>query len=140
MKKNKIHQLLHLVAGIITLVYGFDTFEAGDFLSATYYLSLAIIFLIVAGSHTWISQKFLQADVAFYLVEGITIIYSGWLYKIKGHLFLFYIMSAAGGFYLIFSLIRFFFEEKPKHRLKRGKRRSYPASSLDTDERIATQR
>lgn len=122
MKREKLQQLLHLSAGIITLVYGFDTFEAADFSSAAYYLSLAIIFLVVAGSHKWIVQKFMNADVAFYLIEAATIISSGWHYNSKGHPYLFYILAVVGTFYFIFSIINLFSEEKPRHHSRRRKR------------------
>ncbi|MCW3106658.1 MAG: hypothetical protein JWQ09_1164 [Segetibacter sp.] len=131
MKREKLQQVIHLTAGIITLVYGFDSFEAGDFSSATYYLSLAIIFLIVAGSHKWISQKFMKADVAFYLLEAATIIYSGWHYKSKGHPYLFYIMAVAGTLYFIYAIISLLSEEKPKHRSRKRKRRSHSSSLFD---------
>src|SRR4051812_21661471 len=118
MKREKLQQLIHLAAGIITLIYGFDTFEAGDFSSAASYLSLAVTFLVVAGSHKWISEKFMKADVAFYLIEAATITYSDWHYKIKGHTYLFYTMSAAGMLYFIYAIITLVSKEKPRHSRK----------------------
>ena len=131
MKREKLLQLGHLTAGIITLIYGFDTFEAADFSSAASYLSLAIIFTIVAGCHKWMTEKFMKADVAFFLLESATITYSGWHYKAKGHPYLFYIMSVAGTFYFIFAIFSLVSKEKPKHRSYRKKRRRHSSSLFD---------
>ena len=123
MKKDKLQQLIHLVAGIIVLIYGFDSFEAGDFLSATVYLTMAIIFLIVSGTHKWIMQKFMKADVAFFLLESATILYSGWRYKLHGHLYLFYTMLAAATLYFVFAVASLFAKDKPKRHSRKRKRR-----------------
>lgn len=131
MKTEKLKQLGHLIAGIITLIYGFENFESGAFLSSAYYLSLAIIFLIVAGSHKWIAEKFLMADVAFYLLESATIIYSGWNYKLKGHHYLFYTMLFAGLVFFIFAILSLKTEDKPKRRRSKSrKRKRYSTSNL----------
>lgn len=131
MKKEKLLQLEHLTAGIITLIYGFDTFESGDFLAATSYLSLAIIFTIVAGTHKWISPKFMKADVAFFLLEAATITYAGSHYKPKGNLYMFYTMSVVGALYFVFAIISLVSKEKPKHRSHRRKRRRSHSSLFD---------
>lgn len=134
MNREKLQQLGHLVAGIIILVYGFDSFEAGDFASATYYLTLAIIFLIVAGTHKWITQKFVGADVAFNFLEAITIIYTGWHYKQKGHPVLFYSMAVAGALYFIFALINMFLPKERKRRSSKRKKRRRRSSELFKEE------
>lgn len=124
MKREKLLQLEHLTAGIITLIYGFDTFEAGDFSSAAFYLSLAIIFTIVAGSHKWITKKFMKAEVAFFLLEFATIAYAGWHYKAKGQPYLFYIMAFVSVLYFVFAIISLVSKEKTKHQPHRRRRRS----------------
>ena len=140
MKREKLLQLAHIAAGIITLIYGFDSFEAGNFSYAAYYLSLAIIFMIVAGSYSWIAKKFMKADVAFFLLESTTIIYSGWLYKLKGHQYLFYTMVAAGALYFIFAIISLFSKEKTKHRSRTKKRKRRSQSSVfDNNRRIGSE-
>jgi cellulose synthase/poly-beta-1,6-N-acetylglucosamine synthase-like glycosyltransferase len=123
MKREKLQQLAHLIAGILTLIYGFDAFEAGDFLYAACYLTLAILFLIVTGTHKWIARKLMKADAAFNLLEAVTIIYSAWHYKNKGHQILFYIMAIAGLAYLIFALLNLLTEAPTKHRSSRKKKR-----------------
>lgn len=128
MKREKLQQLGHLIAGIITLVYGFDAFEAKEFSSAASYLTLAIIFLVVAGMHKWISVKFISSDVAFNLLEATTIIYSGWNYKMKGHPVLFYLMAIAGIFYIIFAIINLFPKSAPRHRSSSRKKRKRSSS------------
>lgn len=129
MRREKLQQLGHLSAGIITLIYGFDSFEGGDFSSATFYLAMAIAFLVVAGSHKWIAEKFLHADIAFYLAEAATIAYSGWRYKLKGHTYLFYTLSIASGIYLIFAVLSLYAEAGTGRRSRRRKRRHHSSSS-----------
>ena len=135
MKREKLQQLAHLIAGIITLVYGFDAFEAADFSSAAYYLTLAIIFLIIAGTHKWISEKFIMADVAFNLLEAATIVYSGWNYKNKGHEFLFYSMAVAGAFYLVFAIVNLFPAAEPKRKSSKRKRRKRSSKASIEEQR-----
>lgn len=133
MKREKLQQLTHLVAGIITLVYGFDAFESGQFLSASYYLALAIIFLIVAGSHKWIVQKFMKADIAFNLLEAIAILYCGNHYKEQGHQFLYYLMTIAGLVYVVFAVAGMFQKERSRHRSSKRKKRKRSSSQLFND-------
>jgi peptidoglycan/LPS O-acetylase OafA/YrhL len=128
MKREKLEQLAHIVAGGLILIYGFQSFEAGEFIIASYYLSLAIIFMLVAGAHTWISQKFLGADVAFFLLEACTIVYTGWHYKTRGHEVIFYIMFAAGLLYFVFALISISYVEKPKRKKSKKRRRKHLSS------------
>ncbi len=124
MNKEKWQQLAHTIAGIITLIYGFDTFEQGD--SAAAYLGLAVLFMIVAGIHKWIVKQFMQADAAFFLLEAVTIIYTAWHYKIKGHQYLYYAIALAGSAYFIFCIFSLITESKHgrRHSGRRKRRRS----------------
>lgn len=133
MKREKRQQLAHLVAGAVTLVYGFGTFEKGDFSLASYYLTAAIIFMIVAGSHKWIVKKFMSADVAFFLIESATILYVALHYKASGYVYLSYAISLIGLLYFVFATITLFLKEKPRHRSKHRRRRTH--SSLFDEEK-----
>lgn len=123
MNNPKVNVLLHLIAGIIVLFHGFDSFESGDLHSASAYLGLAILYLLVAGLHKSITNRFLHADSAFYLLESITILYSGWHYKTLNHIYIFYFLSLAGGAFFILSLLSFNNADKPRQRKKHKKRR-----------------
>ncbi|HEX8459799.1 MAG TPA: hypothetical protein VF623_00150 [Segetibacter sp.] len=129
MIKEKMLQLAHLTAGIITLIHGFDTFGTGDFKSAGGYLSLAVLFILVAGVNKWMSKQFLQANVAFFLLEAVTIIYSGWHYNTKGHKVFFYLMAAAGIVYFVLALLNINSAERTGKKRRSKKRRSSSSSS-----------
>ena len=128
MKREKLLQLAHIAAGIITLSYGLHCFEVGNFSTAAYYLLFAIIFMIVAGCYEWILQNFMKADIAFFLLEATTILYSGSLYKLTGHNYLFYTMAAAACLYFLFAIISAAEKEKtkqmPRKRTRKRRRRS----------------
>lgn len=136
MNKEKLQQLAHLIAGLITISYGFDTFEKGDLLQAATFLSIAIIFMIVAGLHKSISKKLLQSDVAFFLLEALTIFYAGYNYKLNGKMWLYYGMAIAGVAYIIFALLSLNLEEQPnkKHRSRKSRRRSHSKKTIQTEE------
>jgi len=128
MKKEKMQQLGHLVAGIVTLIYGFDAFEAGDFTSSTGYLSLAVLFMLVAGLHKWVSKQFIQSDFALFFFEAITILFCGWHYNMKGNDVLFYEMIGTGTLYIVFALLSI----RLHHKSGRGSRRRHHSPSPST--------
>jgi hypothetical protein len=123
MNKQRVNELAHVFAGLILLFHGFDAFEAGDFKSASGYLSLGLLYMVVAGLHKTISKKFVQGNAAFFLLESVTIVYSGWHYKTKGHPYLYYLMTAAGIMFFILSCHSFISEDKPRKKKHRKRRR-----------------
>lgn len=136
MNKEKLQQLAHLIAGLLTISYGFDTFEKGDLLQAATFLSIAIIFMIVAGLHKSISKKLLQSDVAFFLLEGLTILYAGYNYKLNGNMWWYYGMAIAGVAYIVFALLSINMDERPnkKQRSRKSRRRSHSKKTIQTEE------
>lgn len=123
MDKEKIKGLMHLIAGLIVLFHGFDSFESGDFKSASAYLGFAILYMLVAGLHRSIIKRFLQADTAFFLLEAITILYSAWHYKTLNHLVLYYLLAAAGLTFIVLSLSSVNDADKPRRKNKRKRRK-----------------
>ena len=123
MDKGKVNELGHLLAGLILLFHGFDSFEIRDYRSASLYLFLGLLFMVIAGLQKSISKKFIQGNAAFFLVESFTILYSGWHYKSKGHPYLFYLFTAAGIMFFVFSCRSFILEDKPRKRKSRKRRR-----------------
>lgn len=75
MKREKLEQLAHIIAGVIILIYGFEALEAGEFKAAASYLTVAIIFMIVAGAHVWLLKKFKQSDVTFFIGSSYTLLF-----------------------------------------------------------------
>ncbi|MCW3081325.1 hypothetical protein [Segetibacter sp.] len=136
MKKEKLQQLAHLIAGIITLAYGFDAFELGDFASATYFLALAIVFLIVAGAHKWIAEKFIRGDVAINLLESVTIIYAAASFRDKAHPFLYYTVTAIGISYFILAIANLFALVEPVRKSYKGKKRRKASSHLFKEQKL----
>lgn len=134
MKKEKWQQILHMVAGILVIVFGFHSFESRNFSSAAYYLTLAIIFLIVAGAHPWVIDKCRNADVAFNLLESVTLIYSGFLYKDRGDQILFYLITLAGCFFTASAIHNFFSRSHFKYKSPRRKKRNRHSSKPVRDQ------
>jgi hypothetical protein len=131
MKKEKWQQLSHLIAGVIIIVFGFESFESGNFSSAAYYVTLAIIFLIVAGTHKSIVEKFRKADVAFNVAEAVTLIYSAFLYKSKGHHLLFYIIALVASVYIVVAIINLLSHNSSRHKsMGRKKRKRHAADTV----------
>lgn len=129
MNKEKWQQLGHLIAGLIIIVHGFDTLERGDIFSAAAYFSLAIMFMIVAGAHKNIRRSFMQSDVAFFLLEAVTIFYSGWHYKQTGMPVLYYAMLTAGVSFMVFATFSMETDERPRRHSRRRRHRSSGQSS-----------
>lgn len=127
MKREKLEQLAHTIAGGLVLIYGFQSFESGNFMDAACCFLLAIIFTLVAGAHTWLIQKFSHADVLFFFIEAGIITYTAWLYKAKGHWVISYLMAAAGILYIVFAISSWFSNYKPsRKRSAKHKRHSAP--------------
>lgn len=122
MKREKLEQLSHIIAGGLILIYGFQSFEAGDFSTSFSYIFVAIILLIVAGSHEWISQKFLHADSAIFLFEASMIFFTAWQFKTKGYWVIVYLMMAASILYFVFAIILLVFNKGSGKRHKKRKR------------------
>lgn len=134
MNTEKIQQLGHVVAGLIIMVHGFDSFESGDFKSAGSYLGVAILFILLAGWHKSVTQRFLQGDAAFFLLEAVIMFYSAWDYSTKGKTGLFYGMAVAGVIFVIFALISIKLSadmpKKRKSRRKKRRRSSYSGEDI----------
>ena len=126
MNKERINILLHLIAGLVVLFHGFDSLETGDLLAAAAYMGFAILFIIVAGLHKSIYRLFFLADPAFYTLEALTILYSGWHYKTLKHNNLYYFHLVCGIILFIFAIVEIYNADKPrkKRRRKSGRRRS----------------
>jgi hypothetical protein len=136
MKREKLQQLAHLVAGVATLVYGFDTFEKGDFIGASCYLTLGLLILIVAGAHTWMATKFIRGDIAINLLEVLTIIYAARNYKNKAHDFLYYSMMLVGVMYFVLAVIHLFLSAETRSRSYKRKKKRRRTSQLFNQQKL----
>ena len=127
--------LLHLIAGLFVLYHGFDSFEIGDLKAASSYMSLAILFMLVAAMHKSIIRRFLLADTAFFLLEATTILYSGWHYKITNHNIISIIFFVAGIAFLILSMASVNDADKPRktHRRRKRRTKSQPTTENKVD-------
>jgi len=85
----------------------------------------------VAGLYKSINRQFHQADVAFFLLEAVTIFYSGWDYNEKGHKALFYIMAIIAALYFLFAFacMIFYDTHHKKHASDKSHRRVRRTSS-----------
>ncbi len=136
MKKESLQKIGHLIAGLLTLVHGFEEFEAGSLGSAAGYFIFSIGFLVIAGAHKTMLKKFMQGDIAFFLLEAVIILYSGWHYKTKGQTFLYYSMAGSGFCYIIFALLSINLDNHPRRRSSRrkGGGRARTTRSIKTEE------
>ena len=136
MKKGKLKQGGHLLAGLLILVHGFAAFEEKDFKAAAGYLGVAILALIVAGLHKFINRNFRQADVAFFFLEAATLLFSAWEYREENRIVLSYFIAAAGIGYLLwafFSLILKDEHERRHSETHRNRKRLRSTSSRTHD-------
>ena len=132
MKKEQLLPSAHIIAGVITILIGFDAFELKEFLLAGFFLFLALVFILVAAIHPWMTKKFIKADVAFFLLEATTIIYSSWHFKLKGDTFMFVATAFVGAIYFVFSILSLLTQEKSRHHSRRRKRK-HSSSSMKTE-------
>lgn len=132
MKKDKLLQLFHLIAGLIILSHGFELFEDADTSSTSIYLSLGASFLLIAGLHKWLNKSFQQADVAFFLIESVALAYSAWHYYEIENVILPYLLGFAALVYLIIALYVFIYHsdkvKRPSGRKRKRKKRPNPTS------------
>lgn len=131
MKKGKLKQAGHLLAGLLILVHGFAAFEEKDFKAAAGYLVVAVIALIVAGLHKFINRTFNQADLAFFFLEAATLLFSAWEYREEGRLVLSYFIAAAGIGYFIWAFFTLIFKDDhhgEHHSSQRSSRRRSSSS------------
>ncbi|MDB5248457.1 MAG: hypothetical protein JWQ40_2851 [Segetibacter sp.] len=134
MNKEKLQQLGHLLAGLIVMIHGFDSFESGDYKPAAGYLGVAVLFMLLAGWHKSITQQFLQGDVAFFLLEAVIMFYAAWDYSNKGHTVMFFGMAIAGAVFVIFALVSILLNNDMPSRNKsrrKKRRRSSPSGLRD---------
>lgn len=134
MKKESLQKLGHLIAGLLTLVHGFEEFEAGALGSAAGYFIFSIGFLVIAGAHKTMLKKFMQGDVAFFLLEAVIILYSGWHYKAKGQTFLYYTMAGSGFCYILFAMLSINIDSNPRRKRFRRKSEGRPRTSRSIKE------
>ncbi len=111
MKKGKLKQAGHLLAGVLLMIHGFASFEDKDFKAAAGYLGVAILALMIAGLHKFINRTFSQADVAFFLLEAVTLFYSAWEYRDEERFALSYFITAAGIGYFIWAFFSLIFKD-----------------------------
>ncbi|GEO09424.1 hypothetical protein [Segetibacter aerophilus] len=137
MKREKLQQLVHLVAGSITIGYGFEAFEKANFESASYYLALAILFLIVSGAHKWIGEKFIRGDVAINFLEAVTIIYAAYNYKNRAHEVFYYLMTMVGVGYLGLAIVNLFISTETKRGSSKRKKKRRRSSQLFSEQKLA---
>lgn len=130
MKRGKLKQTGHLLAAILIMIHGFASFEDKDFKAAAGYLGVAVLALIVAGLHKFINRTFSQADVAFLLLESVTLFYSGWEYREEGRFALSYFIIAAAIGYFIWAFFSLIFKDDHRgHSSSQGKRKKQRHSS-----------
>jgi len=125
MDKDKVPVLAHMLAGLIILAQGFDNFEKGDLKAAAIYLTVAILFMIIAGLNKYISRRFLKADAAFFLSETLIIFYIAGLYKAKGSLIFFYLLAVISAFYLVLCIKAVLVRDNKRHHSRKSKRRKH---------------
>lgn len=123
MNKEKKHLVFHIIAGLIVLYHGFESFEKANFLSAAEYLGSSLLFFIVAGLHKPFNNRFHYADTAFFCLESITILYSGWHYKTIGNNFIYILHVIAGIGFFILAIESYYNADKPRRKHKRRRRR-----------------
>jgi hypothetical protein len=134
MRRITLSQIIHLFAGILILMHGFSSFEDSEFKLATGYFCIAIVSLLVAGLDKYVNKKFNRADVAFFLLESITLLYSAWDYKMEGKNSMFYIIAVFGILYIILSFATLIFSGNHKnhassHRPRKRKKIKRSATS-----------
>jgi hypothetical protein len=127
MKRITLTQTTHLVGSTLILIHAFSSLEDMELKAAAGYFCIAIFALLVAGLDKFIAKRFNQADIAFFLLEAVTLLYSAWDYKIESNIVLFYTMAIFGSFYLILSFASLLLShnhKKPQRsRRHRSKRR-----------------
>lgn len=136
MNKQKLQQLAHLAGGLIIMVHGFETFEEGDFKASAGYLGASIAIMVLAGWHKTIVQRFLQGDVAFFLLEAMIMVYSAWHYKTKGSEISFYIMATFAVLFFLFSIISISKNSDMPRRSRRSKRKRKKSSLFNDNNAV----
>jgi uncharacterized membrane protein HdeD (DUF308 family) len=116
MKKRQFKQAGHLLAGVLILVHGIAAFRQRDFEAAVVYLVIAILVLAIAVSHRYMNQRFRRVDVAFFLLEAATLIFSAWEYRAEKGYILSYLMFAVGIGYAIWACLTLIFEDSHGRR------------------------
>lgn len=129
MNKQKVQELAHLAAGLLILVQGFEDLEKEEFKLAAAYFGLSLLFMVVAGLHKGLKQKFLRADSAIFFVEAITILNVGWNFKTKGHLTFYILFATIAALYMCLCIWSMRTEEQVKRRSGRKKHRRHSSSS-----------
>jgi len=127
MKKSKLRQLAHLLAGVLVLNHGLDAFEKSDLASAAVYLGISVFFLIIAGLHTVIISRFRRADQTLFLLESLALFYSAWQYTRQGNRPLFCFMAVAGIVFFVFAMKSK--NDRKKHHLGKRKKMRGTGSS-----------
>ncbi len=125
MKKEKVKQFIHLFAGFILLVHGFQAFEREDLVIAFIFVGFSIVTMVVASLQLWLEEKIRKADAFFFMLEGLVIYYSAWNYWIEKGKWMAVITAALATFYVFYSLYLF----RSKKKYKRKKRRSGTVST-----------
>jgi hypothetical protein len=123
LKKNRVRQLGHLIAGLLILAHGFASFEASDFKSAGGYIGVALLAFIVAGLYKRIERSFHNGDVAFYLLEAVTLSYSAFHYQEESKVFLSYFTGTAAVLFFIVAIVCLSINDEPKRKRSRRYRR-----------------
>lgn len=136
MTKEKLQQLAHLIAGLLTISYGFESFEKGDLIRAAIFLGSAIVFMLIAGLHKTLLKKFMQGDVAFFLLEALAIFYSGYHYKMIGKKYFYFLFLVIGILYILFAFFSMNLEDRPNKRNsgRRSKRKRSKPRTIKTEE------
>jgi hypothetical protein len=124
MKRITLAQITHLVSSVLILIHAFSSLEDGEIKAAVGYFCIAIFALLVAGLDRYIAKRFNQADVPFFLLEAVTLLYSAWDYRIEGNTTLFYTMAIFGSLYVILSFASLLLSDNHKKQHKSRRRGS----------------
>ena len=130
-KKDRVKQVWHLFAGLLILMHGFASFEENDFKSAGGYIGVALLALVVAGVHKYIDRSFNNADVAFFLLEAVTLSYSAWDYGEEDKKVLSYFIGAAAILFFIMAIVSLISTDehgRKRSRKHHHRRRSNPST------------
>ncbi len=130
MKKEKVRQFIHLLAGFLILMHAFQAFEREDHNTAFVFMGVAILFLIVAGIHQWLERKFRKSDTFFFAVEAVALGCSAWQYKQEGLISMVTIVGVIAAFYVWVALYIFFLKSHRRHHRRHHRSSRRPSSDM----------
>ena len=131
MKKEKLKQFTHLLAGFLILIHAFQTFEKEDHQTSFVFLFIAIAFLVIAGIHHWLARQIRKADGVCFILEAIALYFSAWHYRLDGLTYMIIISAVLATLYLWLG-IYLVSQKSQRHRHRKHHRSRSTRSNSDT--------